>query len=247
MNEVANTRKWWASALMIGAVVGLACLLIGALGAKLGMWGFQTGFLFLAVGVILATLCFFLGVIAFVLCTVKGFKAERGAVLTGVIISVVILALMGNQYSQAQAVPPIHNITTDTENPPQFDKIVALREAGQANPLPLTDEVIEAQKKAYPQLRSLVSTDSQAAMVAKAAQVVEQMGMELVATDTTQGLVEATDTTFWFGFKDDVVIRVLPEGSGSVVDVRSVSRVGQSDLGKNAQRISEILAALGAN
>ena len=108
-------------------------------------------------------------------------------------------------------------------------------------------EVIEAQKKAYPQLRSLVSSDSQSAMVTKAAQVVEQMGMELVSTDTGRGLVEATDTTFWFGFKDDVVIRVMPEGSGSVVDVRSVSRVGQSDLGKNAQRISEILAALGAS
>jgi uncharacterized protein (DUF1499 family) len=58
--------------------------------------------------------------------------------------------------------------------------------------------------------------------------------------------VEATDTTFWFGFKDDVVVRVraAENGGGSIVDVRSVSRVGQSDLGLNAKRIGSILDGL---
>ena len=56
----------------------------------------------------------------------------------------------------------------------------------------------------------------------------------------------AADTTAFFGFNDDVVIRFRPEGAGSVLDVRSVSRVGRSDLGKNAERIRSFLAALDA-
>ncbi len=245
MNEQVSARKWWATAIMVGAVVGLACLIVGALGSKMGIWGFQAGFMFLAVGVVLATVCFFLGVIAFVVSIVKNMRAERGAVLIGVAVSVVILALMGGQYMTAQSVPPIHNISTDTENPPQFDKIVALRGEA-ANSLEYTADVAQKQREAYPQLKSHISTFSQSEMVSKAAAVVEQLGMELVSTDAGAGIVEATDTTFWFGFKDDVVIRVQAEGAGSVVDVRSVSRVGQSDLGKNAERIGEILAALEA-
>ena len=70
------------------------------------------------------------------------------------------------------------------------------------------------------------------------------MGWKIVAADSTAGRIEATATTPWFGFKDDVVVRVRPEGSGSRIDVRSVSRVGQSDVGTNARRIRAYLADL---
>jgi uncharacterized protein (DUF1499 family) len=74
--------------------------------------------------------------------------------------------------------------------------------------------------------------------------VLEDLGLEIVAVDEAAGRVEATATTFWFGFKDDVVVRVRSSGAGSVVDVRSVSRVGVSDLGANARRIGQILDGL---
>jgi uncharacterized protein (DUF1499 family) len=67
-----------------------------------------------------------------------------------------------------------------------------------------------------------------------------------VAADSSAGRIEATATTPWFGFKDDVVIRVAPDPAGSRVDVRSVSRVGQSDVGTNARRIRAYLARLAA-
>ena len=154
---------------------------------------------------------------------------------------------MGNQGLTAGSVPAIHNISTDVVEPPAFNKIVAIREAEGANPLVYEAEVLAApQKAAYPYVKPLVSGDSPTAMFTKAVTVIESMGMELVSADQSNGLLEATDTTFWFGFKDDVVIRIRPEGGGSVVDVRSISRVGQSDLGKNAERIGEILALLGA-
>ena len=72
------------------------------------------------------------------------------------------------------------------------------------------------------------------------------MGWEMVSADPASGRIEATDTTFWFSFKDDVVIRIEPDPAGSQVDVRSVSRVGGSDVGANAARIRAFLKALGA-
>ena len=65
------------------------------------------------------------------------------------------------------------------------------------------------------------------------------MGLEIVAVDRGAGLVEATATTFWFGFKDDIVVRVVGDGEGSKIDLRSMSRVGQSDVGANAARITD--------
>jgi uncharacterized protein (DUF1499 family) len=71
------------------------------------------------------------------------------------------------------------------------------------------------------------------------------MGWEIVASDAPAGRIEATDTTTWFGFKDDIIVRVRPEASGgSRVDVRSVSRLGESDVGANAKRVRKYLAKL---
>tara|TARA_B100000959_G_scaffold269482_1_gene315285 strand:- start:48 stop:797 length:750 start_codon:yes stop_codon:yes gene_type:complete len=241
-----DVRKWWAKALLVGSLVGLAALPLGAFGTRAGVWDFTGGFMLLAVGIVLATIVFFLGIIAAVYANSRGLREERRSVLTGVAISIVILGLMGNQGLAASSVPAIHNISTDVLEPPTFDKIVAIREAEGANPLAYESEVLAApQRAAYPYVKPLVSGDSSTDMFAKAVAVIESMGMELVSADESNGLVEATDTTFWFGFKDDVVIRIRSEGGGSVVDVRSISRVGQSDLGKNAERIGEILALLG--
>jgi uncharacterized protein (DUF1499 family) len=70
------------------------------------------------------------------------------------------------------------------------------------------------------------------------------MGWEIVAADPATGRIEATATTLWFGFKDDIVVRVSASEQGSRIDVRSVSRVGRSDIGTNAKRIREYLAKL---
>jgi uncharacterized protein (DUF1499 family) len=243
-----DSRRWWAKALFVGAVIGLVALPIGALGSRFGIWPFMGGFALLGVGVVLATIAFFLGIIGAVYANSKGLNADRKSCLLAVAIGVVVLGLMGNQFMMASGVPAIHNISTDTQNPPEFDKIVALREADGANPLAYDASVLaEQQRAAYPYVKPLVSGDSTSEMFARAVAAIENLGMEVVSADEASGHVEATDTTRWFGFKDDVVIRVRPEGAGSVVDIRSVSRVGQSDLGKNAERIGRILNALGSS
>ena len=96
---------------------------------------------------------------------------------------------------------------------------------------------------AYPELKTLQSDLGVAAAVDRAASVLKDQGLEIVNTDRGNGIVEATATTFWFGFKDDVVVRIRPSGNGSKIDVRSVSRVGQSVIGVNAARIMKFASA----
>jgi len=84
------------------------------------------------------------------------------------------------------------------------------------------------------------------AEVAAARDTVQDLGWEIVAADEATGRIEATDTTFWFGFKDDIVVRIVSSNGGSLIDVRSVSREGRSDAGTNAKRIRNFLDKLQA-
>ncbi|MDP7339315.1 MAG: DUF1499 domain-containing protein [Vicinamibacterales bacterium] len=142
--------------------------------------------------------------------------------------------------------PAIHDITTDLDTPPRFDAVVPLR-AGASNSLEHGGATVaDAQREAYPDVETLVLSRPLAQVVEQAREVAVAMGWEVVAADAEAGRVEATDTTGWFGFKDDVVVRVRGTDGGSVVDVRSVSRVGVGDLGANAARIRAFLERLAA-
>jgi uncharacterized protein (DUF1499 family) len=145
--------------------------------------------------------------------------------------------------AQARSVPPIHDITTDTEKPPQFVAILPLR-ASAANPPGYDPKVGEVQKGAYPQIRPLALAVPPAAAFARALAAAREMGWEIVAAEEKEGRIEAVATTRWFGFKDDVVVRLTPAAGGARVDVRSKSRVGRSDVGANAKRIERFLMLL---
>ena len=105
-------------------------------------------------------------------------------------------------------------------------------------------EIAAEQKKAYPDIKPAVLGAPPAQAFDRALDAAKKQGWEIVAAVPAEGRIEATDTTRWFGFKDDVVVRVRPEGAGSRVDVRSVSRVGRGDVGTNARRIRGFLDAL---
>jgi len=148
--------------------------------------------------------------------------------------------------AQGDAVPPIHDITTDTANPPPFVAIAPLRAESKNGVDYNAAENAEAQQKAYADIQPLVTDVPPADMFKRAEATARAMGWEIVAAEAGEGRIEATDTTMWFGFKDDVVIRIVAEGSGSRLDIRSMSRVGKSDLGKNAERIRAFLTAVKA-
>jgi uncharacterized protein (DUF1499 family) len=170
--------------------------------------------------------------------------AVVGLVLLGA--SGPVYRLSGFPYTwqrRAQSVPPIHDITTDLDNPPAFDAIVPLR-ASAPNPLDRPPVLATQQREGYPDLAPATVSLPPAQAFDRALAIAQDAGWEIVIADRAAGRIEATDTTFWFGFKDDVAVRLTPWGAGTRVDVRSVSRVGRSDVGTNARRIRAFLDAL---
>lgn len=242
---MAERAKWmWLAYLaVLVAAAGAALLLLAGPGYRMEWWSLGTGLQqMLRWGAYAGGAGAALGLVALVLNR----RTPRGALLS-------VLALAGGlvavgvpwQWQQtAQQVPRIHDITTDTVTPPAFHAVVPLREG--ANPLAYTEAKAEAQRAGYPSLGPLFLDASPADAYARALALVTARGWALVADDAESRVIEATDTTRWFGFKDDVVIRVsaLPDG-GSRVDMRSVSRVGRSDVGTNARRIEAFLGELG--
>ena len=244
------TKSWWSRAALIGGAGALLLLPLGALGTRVELWTFLTGFMFLGGGAVLATIGVVVGIVGLILARKADRPADRPGLFGGIVLSVMVLGFLMAQFNTATSVPPIHNISTDIVDPPAFDQVVALREG--ANPLAydasrmveLPDKKVpygELQRAAYPDVLTHESALAPEQALEAAVVVLEAMGLEIVDTNPAEGRVEATATTFWFGFKDDMVVRVRPTADGSLVDVRSVSRVGQSDLGANAARIMVFL------
>ncbi|MFU8816302.1 MAG: DUF1499 domain-containing protein [Pseudomonadales bacterium] len=241
-----SALTWWSKAIFFGAVIAALLLPIGAIGARLGIWSFGVGFLMLAAAAVLAVIGVVTGIAAIIAAHRRNLSRDKQPVYLGTMISLLVLAFVGMQFYAASTVPPIHDITTDVSDPPQFDQVVALR-GDRSNPLEYdAQRVAPLQQQAYPWLRPLSTELPPDQALERAVVVLDDMGLEIVNVDPSAGRVEATATTFWFGFKDDVVVRVrAADGGGvdggSVVDVRSVSRVGVSDVGANARRIDRFV------
>lgn len=232
-----------------GFVLALASALtlaLAGLGHRWSWWGVAASFSILRASA-------FAGAGVAVLAVVGVGLAAVGRRWPALVIAVVALAVAlivvwipRNLQAAARSVPPIHDISTDTENPPVFVAI-AERRRGAPNPAAYAGpDVAAQQKKGYPDLGPLtlpVPPDRVFPAVEAAAR---RLGWEIVAVVPADGRLEATATTPWFGFKDDVVVRVVPAERGSRVDVRSKSRIGRSDLGANAKRIRAFQAELSA-
>jgi uncharacterized protein (DUF1499 family) len=231
---------------LILAIVAVLLLAVGPLGWRAGWWHFRVAFFYLmpwSAYCGLAAVALAIGALVFG----RGVNAGR-QIAIGVIAFVIggAIAYVPWHYGQMRGTtPPIHDITTDWENPPEFHAILALREAEKANPVAYEGaKVSDLQKKAYPEIAPVTLTQAPGEAFPRALKAAEQMGWTIVATDPAEGRIEASQRSRWFGFTDDVVIRVAPAGSGSRVDVRSVSRVGRNDFGVNAARVRGYLAAL---
>jgi uncharacterized protein (DUF1499 family) len=163
--------------------------------------------------------------------------------LAASLVSLVAFAPPAYLYWKANQLPKIHDISTDTQDPPTF--VTLLEQRKQApNGLDYSPEVATQQKLGYPDIAPLQLPMPPAQAFAQAERVARAMGWNVATADAAALRIEATASTLLFGFKDDVVIRIRPEGQGSRVDVRSVSRVGGSDMGANAARIRAFLAKL---
>lgn len=213
---------------------------VAALGTRFGWWHFRTAFALLGGASLSAAILLALSGVAILLAIARqNDKAKHRAAL----IAAVVLVPLGFVFYfgvKASQVPEIHDISTDQQQPPSFNQLLAQRGEG-ANPLDYTPTIAALQAKAYPQVQPLLLAAPLADVVSRAVQVAERLGWQVVSVDAANGIVEATDTSFWFGFVDDVVVRLTPVDGKTRVDVRSASRVGRSDIGKNAARIEAFL------
>ena len=189
----------------------------------------------------------YIGLAASALAVGAAVYAYRGRKWTGTIVSALAL-IMGLTavaiplawQRRAQGLPSIHDITTDLENPPTFQAVISKR-AGAPNRLDRTPQLALLQREGYPDLAPITLPTPPAATFDRALAVAQAHQWEIVTADKSNGRIEATETTRWFGFTDDIVVRLTPWGAGTRVDVRSAARAGASDLGRNASRIRRFL------
>ena len=224
------------------ALLSLVLLASSGLGVRAGWWPYPVGFTLLRWVVGIGIAAAVLALIGLVIPKV------RTAALPTLLISAVIGAAAAwypwQMAQQAKLLPRIHDISTDLADPPRFVEVLKLR-ANAPNPAAYGGpEIAAAQRSGYPDIQPLLQNVSPADVYAAAVAEAKKLDWQIVAQDPRVGRIEATDTTFWFGFKDDIVVRISSVDGKSRVDVRSVSRVGKSDAGKNAQRIRGYLAAL---
>ena len=245
---VDGQRAWWSRAVLIAGIVALVLPFLGALGTRFGIWNFKLGLLLWAVGLLIGLICFVGGVVAVIAVVRRNRTAERMPVFVGTALAALMVVFLGAQVAGARGVPPIHDITTDMADPPQFDAAVKLRGEGQdINTLRYDAEKLPPlQQGAYPKVVPIDVAAPAAPAFDAAVLALGGLGLEVVNADRDALRIEAVATTFWFGFKDDVVVRIRPTAAGSRIDVRSVSRVGVGDNGVNAARIVKILDAIKA-
>jgi uncharacterized protein (DUF1499 family) len=161
--------------------------------------------------------------------------------VAGIVIGLIAAGIPWSWWRTAGRVPPIHDITTNTNVPPAFSAILKDRKDAENNAVYGGPSVANQQERAYPDIQPLVLHATPEAVFNQALSVARDMGWKIVSADPAERRMEATATTFWFGFKDDVVVVITQVKEGARIDVRSASRVGKSDVGTNAKRIREFL------
>lgn len=233
------TLTTWGLRLAIAApVVAILCIAV----FRLGLMEFRLPFLGLVLAILLAAIALLLSAAALI-GGLGGDGAHMQRATIALVLALVMLYPPLNTVRKGGSVPPIHDISTDLENPPVFEAVPAVRTAND-NSLALDDKVQAAQKAFYTELSPLSLGGTAADNFAKALAAAEAMGWDIVAQNADKGTIEATATTTLFGFKDDVIIRLSDVAGGTRVDMRSASRAGLSDLGANAARIEAYFAQL---
>ncbi len=213
------------------AVLGVLLLVLSGPGTRAGWWPLRVGFGMFAGALLVGLAAAGAAIVGLALPRLRARSAP--VLVAALLLGVASAAVPLDCIRRVKTLPYINDIATDTAVPPQFSP-----------PKPYPSHFAELQKIGYGDLRprELALAPNQA--FARAAEAARSQGWEVTALDEGAGRIEAVATTRWFGFKDDVAIRITPAGGGSRVDMRSRSRLGRSDLGANARRIREFLDRL---
>ncbi len=247
-----DPKGWLILVLGLGAPLAF---LIAAAGGGFGLWGWQAGLAAIPWIILVAVLTLILAIIFIVLNRRKGRKTRWPLLGLGMVATLGFLVFWIPYVVAIATLPAIHDITTDLADPPQFTALT-LRDDNWDN-IPGADDSdmrgmnprqrwATVHQDAYPDIRSVRIDQPVAVVIEKAKRLAEDRGWEIVSVEPASGNLEATDTISLFRFKDDIVIRArsAENGASSIIDMRSVSRVGVHDIGANAKRVRRFLSDL---
>jgi uncharacterized protein (DUF1499 family) len=241
--DTRTFRDFLPLAACIFALLSGAAAALSGFGTRWGWWHFSTGFAVMkgaAVGGLVAALS---GAFIVIFIREQG-RLHAVLAVAAVAAGVAVAGVPWSWLRDVKRLPMIHDITTDTEDPPRFVSLLALRKDA-PNPAEYGGPDIAAkQHAAYPDVSPMVIPLQPDRAFNQALAAANKMGWRIVDANQREGRIEASDTTFWYGFIDDIVVRVRPGAGGSRVDVRSLSRVGLSDVGTNARRIGKFMKML---
>jgi len=231
--------------LLTVAMLNVVALLVSGLGTRMEWFHFTTGLAIFrwtaTIGLVNAALSLLLTIVLLVMPQNRA-MAKWAALSTILAAATYMPAHLFK--AKVMSLPFIHDISTDTVSPPPFVKILELRKPDHNPSEYAGEEIASQQRQAYPDITPRYANMSASDAFSKVLAVATSFGWEVVDSDAAAGRIEATDTTLFFGFKDDVVFRLTQEGDAIRLDVRSLSRVGKSDVGANAERIRRIFNAL---
>ena len=244
-------------ALIIALIPGLL-VAVGALGVKLGLLDLSLGYTLMARDWApkLALLGVATGVLSLITALMVGFSKLWQRVLLVLVITAATIATMVGVDTAGGRAPPLHDVSTDWKTPLGFsDAALAARggssQAVEDDPsLPVGSVVFAGRRVAdvnaetCPAARPLVLERSPADAYEAAKAAVLAAGLVLITDDPMDGRLEATGRTYWYGLVDDLVVRVRPDAAGARVDMRSISREGGPDLGRNCRRIETLATAI---
>ena len=233
-----------AAAAPILSLISAGLALVGLAGAYLGalspMAGFQTFVAGCLVGGLFSTVVALIGIFL-----TRGGTDPAGRIrsLVGLMIGLALLIVVLGAASTGGDAPPINDITTDLANPPAFADVDLVPDY-RGRDMSYPPEFVEIVREHYADLAPLRVSAAPADAFLRGLRAAETLGWEIVAKDGAAGAFYAKDATSIFHFVDDIVVRITPDGLGSLIDVRSKSRDGRGDLGANAARIRALLAEI---
>ena len=233
-----------ATAAPILALVAGFVALLGPTGAYLGLFAPLTGFMLFVCGALL-------GGLASVIVSLVGLVLSRGGrdpqgrtkALGGLAIGLGLLVVVLGSATTTGDAPRINDITTDLDNPPAFESAKIVPDyIGRDMSYPV--EFVVVVRESYPDLEPLRLASPPDVTFERAIATAESLGWEIVSRSESRGVFDAQHVSTIFRFVDDITVRIVADGPGSRVDMRSKSRDGQSDLGVNAARIRSFFDAL---
>lgn len=238
MSLLKNT-KIWSSIILLASAICITAIIIAIFGVR-GEWlGIRTAFTTINYATQAALPILILAVLSLILA--RGNVASR--IKSGLAILLVLVPVV-NQYANPPVKrvpgPPLNDISTDTQTPPSFNAVIPLRPA-KSNTVEYPDTAANRQKQLFPDIKSIQSSLTKKQAFNLAFKIVKNNDWDIVSESVEKGTIEAVSSTPIFSFEDDVVIRIKAADSGSIIDIRSHSRIGRGDRGKNAQRVREFI------